>query len=160
MTPLPLQEDFARLAGELAESLSFNRSIGQIYGLLYLASEPLSLEDIANRLGMSKGNASINLRALASWGAVRPVWVRGSRRDHYEADRNIKALALRRLEEGLSRRLDLAEDKMDRILSRLNQDGAALDPAVKKRLQELRSLVGSGRKALRVLPKILGFLAR
>lgn len=157
MTPPPLQEDFARLAGELAESLSFNRSIGQIYGLLYLASEPLSLEDIAKRLGMSKGNASINLRALASWGAVRPVWVRGSRRDHYEADRNIKALALRRLEEGLSRRLDMAEEKMDSLLSR---DGALQDPAVKKRLQELRSLVGSGRKALRVLPKILGFLAR
>ncbi len=157
MTPPPLQEDFARLAGELAESLSFNRSIGQIYGLLYLASEPMSLEDIAKRLGMSKGNASINLRALASWGAVRPVWVRGSRRDHYEADRNIKALALRRLEEGLSRRLDMAEEKMDSLLSR---DGALQDPAVKKRLQELRSLVGSGRKALRVLPKILGFLAR
>ncbi len=157
MTPPPLQEDFARLAGELAESLSFNRSIGQIYGLLYLASEPMSLEDIAKRLGMSKGNASINLRVLASWGAVRPVWVRGSRRDHYEAERNIKALALRRLEEGLSRRLDMAEEKMDSLLSR---DGALQDPAVKKRLQELRSLVASGRKALRVLPKILGFLAR
>ena len=47
------QARFAAFCGELAESLSFNRSVGQIYGLLYLSPDPLSLSDIAETLAMS-----------------------------------------------------------------------------------------------------------
>ena len=67
-----MDAEFARFAGELAESFSFNRSVGQIYGLLYLQESPLSLEDIGQRLSMSKGNASINIRLLESWGPCGP----------------------------------------------------------------------------------------
>lgn len=149
----PLHSDFAKFAGELAESLSFNRSVGQIYGLLYLSPSPLSLDQIAEGLRMSKGNASINLRTLETWGAVRPVWVDGSRRDHYEANRDIKSVAYRRLMEGLTKRVELAERNIDRMIGQANGDAG-----LKKRLQELRSLVQTGRRAMRVLPKIIGFV--
>jgi HTH-type transcriptional regulator, glycine betaine synthesis regulator len=153
MDSSPVSAEFARFAGELAESLSFNRSVGQIYGLLYLSDTPLSLEEIAKRLRMSKGNASINLRALEGWGAVRSVWVEGSRRDHYEANRDIKAIATRRIEEGLTKRIDLAERSMDRLLSQANGD-----PHLRKRLQSLRSMVQTGRRMTKLLPKLAGFL--
>jgi DNA-binding transcriptional regulator GbsR (MarR family) len=50
---------FARLAGEMAQSLSFNRSLGQIYGLLYASDKPQSLEEITRALSVSKGNVSV-----------------------------------------------------------------------------------------------------
>ncbi|MBI4396954.1 MAG: hypothetical protein HY548_07665 [Elusimicrobia bacterium] len=150
------QNEFAQCIGELAESFSFNRSVGQIYGLLYISPAPLSLEDIAKRLRMSKGNASINVRALESWGAVRPVWVSGSRRDHYEANRNVKEIALRRLQEGLSKRMDLAEDRFKHLAARIESETPSHEQAdVKKRLQELRALLSKGRKILRVAPRFL-----
>jgi DNA-binding transcriptional regulator GbsR (MarR family) len=63
-TTTPLDTEFARLAGDMAEEFNFNRSLGQIYGLLYMQDAPLALEDIGRRLSMSKGNVSINIRQL------------------------------------------------------------------------------------------------
>ncbi len=143
-TAVSTDAEFARFAGELAESFSFNRSVGQIYGLLYLQESPLSLEDIGHRLSMSKGNASINIRLLESWGAVRPVSVVGSRKDYYEANRDIKAVALRRVREGLTKRLDRAEEQ----LTRLHKNGNGANPSAVKRIQELQSLIAKARKAM------------
>jgi DNA-binding transcriptional regulator GbsR (MarR family) len=158
MSPSPFDKEFARFAGELAESLSFNRSIGQIFGLLYLSDTPLSLDDIALRLGMSKGNASINMRYFESWGAVKPVAVSGTRRDHYEAYRNLKELALRRLQEGVLRRLEMAEERIGSLSTSptLNTN----DAGVKKKLHEMKSLLASGRKAMKLLPKLLSLLPK
>src|SRR5258706_9735265 len=150
--------EISRLGGQLAESLSFNRSIGQIYALLYVTPHPLSLEESAKRLSMSKGNASINVRILESWGAVRPVALAATRRDHYEANRNLKELALRRVEEGLRRRLDMIEDSMNRLGSRLDQKKADPNHSFqKKQLQEFTDLVGKARKAFNMMPKLLKF---
>src|SRR5262245_19140833 len=113
--PTAVDVEFTRFAGELAESFNFSRSIGQIYGLLYISPGPLSLGEICERLSMSKGNASINLRLLEFWGAVRPVSVMGSRKDFYEPNRDLKDLALRRLREGMGKRLDFAESQMARF---------------------------------------------
>ena len=56
-----------------------------IFGLLYLQAEPLSLDDIALELDQSKSNISLNVRVLVEWHLVRRKRVPGSRRDHYEA---------------------------------------------------------------------------
>lgn len=155
------RQEFVNIAGDLAETFSFNRSIGQIYGFLYLAPAPVSLDDIAKELRMSKGNASINLRTLADWGAVRSVSMSGSRRDFYEANRNVKELALRRLQEGLSRRLDFAEENLEKVAAQW-RDAPGKDGEVfsKKRVEELKSLVTNGRRLLKALPKVLAFLPR
>jgi DNA-binding transcriptional regulator GbsR (MarR family) len=141
---LPLDVEFARLAGEVAESFSFNKSLGQIFGMLYITGAPLSLGEIGARLSMSKGNVSLNVRLLESWGAVRPVSRAGSRQDFYEANRDLKAVAARRFQEGLSKRLDQAEHALDRLLA--DRRG---EPEV-KRVEALRSLAGKARRALKL----------
>jgi DNA-binding transcriptional regulator GbsR (MarR family) len=57
----------------------------RIFGLLYLSSGALSLDEIAEELSQSKSNVSINIRVLVEWHLVRRRPVPGSRRDHYEA---------------------------------------------------------------------------
>jgi DNA-binding transcriptional regulator GbsR (MarR family) len=151
--------EFSRFAGELAESLSFNKSLGQIYGLLFLNREPLSLDDVAKQLNMSKGNASVNLRILESWGAVRPTSVSGSRRDYYEANMNIKQLALKRLTEGFARRIDHAEEAISKLLAKMESgEGQAGEKKSLERIKEVHSMMLEGRKMLGMLPKILTFL--
>ena len=58
---------------------------GRIFGLLYLNRGSMSLDEIVEELGQSKGNVSINIRGLVDWHLVRRVPVPGSRKDHYEA---------------------------------------------------------------------------
>jgi len=57
----------------------------RIFALLYMESEPLSLDDIAAELEQSKSNISINIRVLVEWHLVRRKPVPGSRKDHYIA---------------------------------------------------------------------------
>ncbi len=57
----------------------------RIFALLYMESEPLSLDAIAAELEQSKSNISINIRALVDWHLVRRKAVPGSRKDHYVA---------------------------------------------------------------------------
>jgi DNA-binding transcriptional regulator GbsR (MarR family) len=57
----------------------------RIFGLLYLAGRPLSLDEIAAEIGQSKSNVSLNIRALVEWHLVRRRPLPASRKDHYEA---------------------------------------------------------------------------
>jgi DNA-binding transcriptional regulator GbsR (MarR family) len=43
------------------------------------------MDDIMARLGISRGNVSMNLSKLVEWGLVRRVHKRGDRRDYYES---------------------------------------------------------------------------
>jgi DNA-binding transcriptional regulator GbsR (MarR family) len=58
---------------------------GRIFGLLYLQSEPLSLDEITDELQQSKSNVSVQIRGLVDWQLVRQVRIVGSRKDHYAA---------------------------------------------------------------------------
>lgn len=82
-------ETFIQGAGKVSAALlgMINRVGGQIYALLFLSEEPLSLDDISERLAVSKSNVSINIRMLEEYNLVRKVWVKGSRKDYYAAER-------------------------------------------------------------------------
>ncbi len=72
--------------GRIAEFWGFTRTMGRTFGLLYLSREPLPQTEIQQRLGISAGSASMTLAALGRWGVVHRIWVRGQRREHYEAE--------------------------------------------------------------------------
>jgi len=141
-----LDVGFARLAGEVAESFSFNKSLGQIYGLLYMSPTPLSLADIGKSLSMSKGNASINVRLLESWGAVTPVSVVGSRKDYYEANRDVQKIVLRRLREGLAKRLNRVEEMLNDLPPPSSKNSDQI-----KHLQEWHALLAKTRRGLKLV---------
>ena len=154
----PFQVEFVRFAGELAEKFSLNRSIGQIYGLLYFSAEPVSLGEVAKHLKMSKGNVSVNIRMLETWGAVHSVWVSGSRQDHYEANRDLKEIFIKRLREGLGRRLDWADERLKHLRASAATDRGPLgDSGQRKILEEMSSMIHKGRMAIQILPKFFGF---
>lgn len=68
-----VRDNLSQSLGQLAEFAGFNRTLGQIYGLLYLHSYALSLSEIAKNLGVSKGNVSLNTRLMERWGLIRRV---------------------------------------------------------------------------------------
>lgn len=81
---------FVNNLGRVAAFFGFNGLMGRLYGILFLSSKPLSLEEMVEKLDSSKGNVSINIRALERWGLVRRVYKWGrDRRDYYEAETDI-----------------------------------------------------------------------
>lgn len=149
--------NFIILTGELAETLSFNRSIGQLYGFLYMTPSAASLEDIANACHMSKGNASIHLRTLENWGAVHRSWKPGTRKDYYKANLDLSGLALRRLREGIVKRLNMARQKLETLKTDPSLSKNTKHPENShrgKRIEEIEDLLQHVESGLSLLPKL------
>lgn len=72
--------------GRLAGFFGFSEVMGRLYGLLLLDPDPLSLDDLAEGLKISKGSVSMNMRSLERWGMAKEVWVRGERKKFYVAE--------------------------------------------------------------------------
>ncbi|MCB0036208.1 MAG: hypothetical protein KDE51_19390 [Anaerolineales bacterium] len=72
--------------GRLARFFGFSEVMGRLYGALLLSPEPLSLDDLAEGLQISKGSVSMNMRSIERWGMAKEVWVRGERKKYYQAE--------------------------------------------------------------------------
>jgi len=81
-----VRDNLNQSLGQLAEFAGFNRSLGQIYGLLYLNPDNLALSEIAETLGVSKGNVSLNTRLMEQLGLLRQFNRAADRRDYYEVE--------------------------------------------------------------------------
>jgi DNA-binding transcriptional regulator GbsR (MarR family) len=82
------QERFVLEWGRMSSQWGINRTMAQIHALLFITGETLTMDQIIERLQISRGNASMNLRDLMDWGIVRRFRKPGERRDTYvsEAD--------------------------------------------------------------------------
>ena len=88
------RDKFIEGISRMGDAFGLNRFVIQLYAFLYLSGKPLSLDEIVEALGASKGNVSINIRELEKWGAVRNIWIKGSRKDYYEAETDVKKVFL------------------------------------------------------------------
>lgn len=82
--PNPETRQFIERMGLAIERLGLTRTFGRLFGLLMLADEPMSLDDMVEHLGVSKASVSTNARACEGLGLARRVGVRGDRKDYYE----------------------------------------------------------------------------
>jgi DNA-binding transcriptional regulator GbsR (MarR family) len=79
----------AETMGELVEFWGFKASLGRIWATLYLSSEPLSADRIAEVTGLSSGAVSMGIQELAQWGLIDRVLTMGDRKRHYTATTDI-----------------------------------------------------------------------
>lgn len=98
------------------------RSLGQIYALLFLSRDPLSLEDITTALGISKASASVGTRQLTAWGAIKQVWLPGTRRDHFEAIQDLREVLARVYRDFIRPRVRASDQRLKTFSSSLEED--------------------------------------
>src|SRR3954467_13718831 len=80
-----VQDTFIRRWGEMGQTWGINRTMAEIHALLYIVAQPLCTDDVMERLNISRGNASMSLRALCDWGIIRRLHKRGERREYFES---------------------------------------------------------------------------
>jgi DNA-binding transcriptional regulator GbsR (MarR family) len=80
-----VEQAFVELWRRMSSLWGISPTMAEIHGLLYITGAALSMDDVMARLGISRGNVSMNLSKLVEWGLIHRVHRRGDRRDYYES---------------------------------------------------------------------------
>lgn len=136
--------------------LGLPRSIGEIYGLLFVTPAPLSLDDLVLKLGISKGSASQGLRLLKSLGAIREAEGVNDRRTHYEPAVELKRLVGGFIREQVRPHLESGRSKVKQLAEMVPQVSEDKQAFMKERVERLDQWVRRSGQVLPLLQKILG----
>jgi HTH-type transcriptional regulator, glycine betaine synthesis regulator len=115
----PLEVEVIDLFVGLSRALGQPQSIGEIFGLLFISPQPLAMDDVMERLKLSKGSASQGLKFLRNLSAIRPVYVPGERRVHYHAEAGLRTLAGNFIRDKLAPHLGNGADRLTRLTALL-----------------------------------------
>ena len=81
----PLVRSFVGHFGEMGSRWGINRTVGQIYALIFVSPAPLHADDIAEKLEFSRSNVSMGLKELQAWRLVNLRHLPGDRREYFDA---------------------------------------------------------------------------
>ena len=135
--------------------LGWPKSVGEIYGLLFVSPHPMAMDEIMGRLGMSLGAASQGLKLLREFGAVRTVYTPGARKDHYVASGELSRFATVFIKEELQPRMDMASERIRRMEESLEALPAKERRVTEQRIERLKHWLEKGRK---ILPWLIRFM--
>jgi DNA-binding transcriptional regulator GbsR (MarR family) len=99
-------ESFVMHCGEMGSRWGFNRTVGQVYGLLIIHEEALSAVQISEALNISRGNVSMGIKELQSWRLVQVHHKPKDRKEYYSPAGSIWEMASRVFEERRKREID------------------------------------------------------
>jgi DNA-binding transcriptional regulator GbsR (MarR family) len=123
-----LKQDFTEGLSQISRFWGFPKGMGAIFAVLYLAPNPLSLDEIVEQTGLTKGSISTSVRSLSRMGLIHPVNRLGDRKDYYAAEtdfyRSIRAI----LKERQNNEFDRAVASVRQTLEKLESGSGKPDP--------------------------------
>ncbi|QEI08930.1 GbsR/MarR family transcriptional regulator [Pigmentiphaga aceris] len=107
VTPLtPQIERFVLHFGEMGSRWGVNRTVGQIYALLFISERALNADEISELLGFSRSNVSMGLKELQSWRLVKMAHQPGDRREYFGTPSDVWEIFRTLVEEKRKREID------------------------------------------------------
>jgi len=151
-----IQNDFIDTTGQITESYGMTRVTGLLKGLLLLSQKPLSLDDMAERLEVSKASVSTNIHLLERWKAVRRVFNRGDRKNYYELRGDLWEIETEIVCTILKDEMSRFADRLDRWRNDLAavEEGDAQERAfLAKRLEQIDDYLEAGQHVVELLAR-------
>ena len=152
----PVEIEVIHLFVQFSRALGQPRSVAEIYGLLFISHRALAMDELIERLNLSKGSASQGLKYLQDLGAVRTVYVAGERRTHYEAVAELRNLAGRFLRQQILTHFQDSGERLGRILTQAQKLSGEQKKHAVTRAKMLRSWEKNAKRVLPLVLKILG----
>ena len=137
MTLTPLQQEFVLHFGEMGSRWGINRTVGQIYALLFISARPLNADEITEALSISRSNTSMGLKELQSWNLVRLKHFQGDRKDYFTTPEDLWEITRILIAERKKREIDPTLTK----LRELEMQGPQGDDYAEARIAELREMI-------------------
>ncbi|WP_308916663.1 GbsR/MarR family transcriptional regulator [Jannaschia sp. LMIT008] len=135
----PLQQEFVLHFGEMGSRWGINRTVGQIYAVLFLSSAPLNAEAIQTALGVSRSNVSMGLKELQAWNLVRLRHLPDDRRDYFTTPDDLWEIVRTLVAERKKREIDPTLTKLREL--QMQRPATAEDRHAHARMTELRELI-------------------
>src|ERR1700683_1900602 len=138
-----IEDQFVELWNNMASLWGISPTMARIHGLLYITGESLSMDDIMDRLGISRGNVSMNLSKLLEWGLVRRVHKRRDRREYFVSISDVWEMFTLVASQRKRREIDPILTTLRRCREELAPEtlgGAAEHPAARERLARVNEL--------------------
>lgn len=153
----PLEQQVIDFFADGVRVLGLPRSIGEIYGLLFITAQPLSLDDLAESLNISKGSVSQGLRTLKTLGAIREASPVGTRRTYYQPAVDLKRLAGGFIKEQIRPHLESGKSKLELLSQTIEQiDDSERRDFARERVEKLDNWMRKSSQVLPILQKLLG----
>lgn len=131
-----LKQDFTEGLSQISKFWGFPKGMGAIFAVLYLSPDTLSLDELVEQTGLTKGAISTNVRALARMGLVRPSTKLGDRKDYYEAETDFYKSIRAILKERQNSEFDSAVQSVRETLEKLEAGTGVNDEAERQFLLE------------------------
>jgi len=135
----PIVQAFVLHFGEMGGRWGVNRTVGQIYALLFLSDRPLNADEIVDALGVSRSNVSMGLKELDSWRLVRRRHLPGDRRDHFETAGDVWEILRILAEERRKREIDPTLTLLRDVL--MEAPASPEDRHAQSRMREMHDLI-------------------
>src|SRR5687768_18289134 len=139
-----VEDEFVELWNNMGTLWGISPTMARIHGLLYINGAALSMDDIMDRLAISRGNVSMNLSKLVEWGLVRRVHKRGDRREYYESPKDVWEMFTLVATQRKRREIDPILTTLRRCRDELTPEaigGQALKEPAQRRFQRINDLL-------------------
>jgi DNA-binding transcriptional regulator GbsR (MarR family) len=135
----PLAQKFILHFGEMGSRWGINRTVGQMYALLYVSGKPLNADEIAEHLQFSRSNVSMGLKELQSWRLVKLLHQPGDRREYFEPPKDVWDIFKALLEERRRREVEPTLSMLRDAL--LETPASESDLVAQQRMREMYELI-------------------
>ena len=135
----PLTQRFVLHFGEMGSRWGINRTVGQIYALLYVSAKPLNADEVGEALNFSRSNVSMGLKELQSWSLVRLIHQPNDRREYFQAPEDVwaifRTLATERRKREIDPTLSMLRDAL------MEQPSVAEDIHAQARMKQMHAFI-------------------
>jgi DNA-binding transcriptional regulator GbsR (MarR family) len=139
MNLAPLTQRFVLHFGEMGSRWGINRTVGQIYALLYVSPKPLNADEVGESLGFSRSNVSMGLKELQSWNLVRLIHQPNDRREYFQAPEDVwvifRTLAAERRKREIDPTLSMLRDAL------MEQPSVTQDIHAQARMKQMHEFI-------------------
>lgn len=134
-----MQQEFVLHFGEMGSRWGINRTVGQIYALLFLSEEPLHAEQITESIGCSRSNVSMSLKELQAWNLVRLRHLPDDRRDYFTTPEDLWEIVRTLVAERKKREIDPTLTKLREI--EMQRPSGGSEEYAYERISQMRNLI-------------------
>ena len=140
----------------LADLLNLPKTVGEIYGLLFISEDPMCLDDLMNKLKISKGSTSQGLKILRSFNALKKIYIPGDRKDYYLAEDSLRKIANGFANEQIQPHLESGRERLEYIRGLIIEDDKQNKKFVKEKIKKLENWETKANMFLPLALKLIG----
>lgn len=138
-----LVDQFVETWGAMGSAWGVNNSVARIHGLLIVTDRAWCIDEIVDRLQISKSNVSTSLKELRSWNVIRKIFQPGDRKEYFICEPNAWEMLFNIMRQRKQREFDpiLASVAATYDQAKTDADGIAVD-----RLKQMKSMLDTFNK--------------